>query len=214
MSIHFTNKWVENAVEKILGKTQIEEVDLEKIKYLAIGETFDNDFCVQMSLETPPKPFVNSDGGDEWLFACFKRGDAPDLLRKYEDEYEGKKTISLSTTDCEPDSKWSEYIDSDKPQELWENFQKSVCGENYYEQYEDDEQFDNWYNGVADSLWQDIELFLGLEVLRVQGLKMPNFKSFSKMPKLRVLELVGTYFSSDESMDRLYDLEQLCCWTD
>lgn len=162
MSIHFTNKWVGNTVEKILGKTQIEEVELEKIKYLAIGETFDNDFFIQMSLETPPTPFVNSDGGDEWLFACFKRGDAPDLLRKYEDEYEGKKTISLSTTDCEPDSKWSEYIDSDKPQELWENFQKSV----------------------------------------------------SKMPKLRVLELVGTYFSSEEGMDRLYDLEQLCCWTD
>lgn len=44
MRIDFTQKWVEQAVQKLLGKDEIEADDLARIKYLAIGETFNNDF--------------------------------------------------------------------------------------------------------------------------------------------------------------------------
>lgn len=173
-----------------------------------------NDFFVQMSLAAPPRPFVNANGGDEWRFACLKKGEDPSFLKKYVDEFENKKSITLSTTSCKPDRVWMDYVGSDQAKELWKGFSESILGESYYEEQEDDERFERWYGDICSSLWQDIVLFSEVEVLRIQGLTIPDFKIFANMPDLRVLELVGTSFSSDAGIDCLYGLEQLCCFMD
>ncbi len=125
MSITFKNEWVRDAVEKILEKPKTEREDLCSIKYLAIGESFDNDFFIQMSLAVPPQPFVNKSGGDEWRCACFKKGEDPAFVKKYVEEFENKKSITLSTTSCKPDKEWSDYVSSDKAGELWKSFSES-----------------------------------------------------------------------------------------
>ena len=38
-----------------------------------------------MSLEAPPKPFVDSGGGDEW-YLCLRGGDIARLVEKFKDD--------------------------------------------------------------------------------------------------------------------------------
>lgn len=126
----FSQKWVEKAVCRLFGRDTVDESDLAKIKYLAIGESFDNDFFVEMSVWEPPKPFVNTDGG------------------------------------------------------------------------------------VRGSLWRDLALFTGIEVLRVQGLEIPDLTFLEKFTNLRAAEFVETVFASMDGIEGLNKLEQLFCWLD
>lgn len=172
MKVDFTQKWVERAVQEHLGKKAIEKSDLERIKYLSIGESFDNDFFIGMSLEAPPKPFVDTDGGDEWRF-CLRGGDIARLIECYKN---GETPVQLSMFGLESeDEKWEEYAGSDKAEKLWNDFSESVSSEHYYEQYEEYDEFKIWYNGVRENTWHDIPFFTGVEVLRIKGLELPDF---------------------------------------
>ena len=64
--VEFTQKWIEDAVKKLQEKEDIYESDMEKIKYLRIGSDFANSYIIEMSTSTPPDPFYDTDGGDEW----------------------------------------------------------------------------------------------------------------------------------------------------
>lgn len=207
--MEFSRKWIEKAVCKLLGKNVVGESELEKIKYLAIGESFQNDFFIEVSCAEPPKPFVNTDGGDEWAF-CLRGGD----IEKLTEAYKGGTNVRLSMYGLErEDEKWEDYCYSDKAEKLWEKFTESVVKETYYEEY-GDEEFDDWYDGVCASLWCDLALFTGIEVLRIQGLKIPDFMFLEKFTHLRAAEFVETEFASANGIDRLSELEQLACWLD
>lgn len=209
MKAEFTQKWVEQAVCKLFGKDELGENDLAKIKYLAIGESFDNNFFIEISLEEPPKPFVNTDGGDEW--ACCLRGED---IAKLTEKFKGEKNVRLSMFGLyRKDEEWQKYCYSYKAKTLWRKFTESVVRERYYEKHEDDE-FDAWYDGVCASLWRDLALFTGVEVLRLQGLEIPDFTFLERFTNLRTAELVETMFVSTDGIEILNRLEQLACWLD
>ena len=84
----------------------------------------------------------------------------------------------------------------------------------YWEEFDDDDAWDAWCEKVERSIQQDIGLFTGLEVLRIQGAEYQDMTFLRTMPKLRVLEVVETYFASMEGIDDLVRLKQLCCWLD
>lgn len=210
MSVKFTQEWVEQAVRKLLGKEEIEGADLARIKYLSIGESFDNDFFIETSLEAPPKPFVDTDGGDEWMF-CLRGGDIANLVECYKN---GETPVQLSMFGLESeDEKWEEYANSDKAEKLWGDFSESVSSERYYEQH-DDAEFDAWYEGVSRGIASDVPLFTGVEVLRIKGLEFPDFAFLESFPDLRVAEFVETTFHSANNIEKLNGLEQLSCYLD
>ncbi len=182
---------------------------MEKIKYLAFEETFDNDYYIKMSLETPPKPFVCTEGGDEWAFCCLRQDDILPVLEKYKDEKDIRLSFGLT---IEEDEKWSDYVWSDEAKTKWKSFSQSITENHYYEQIEDYDEWYKWYNNVRINAWKDISLFKGVEVLKIQGLCLPDFSVFSQLPNLRCLELVETTFDSGQDISGLGKLEQLCCW--
>ena len=208
MAVEFTQKWVEQAVQKLLGKEQIEVSDLARIKYLAIGETFNNDFFIEMSLESPPKPFVDSDGGDEW-YLCLRGGEIAPLVEKFKDE---KSDVQIFMFGLErEDEEWEKYVSSGKAKKLWSDFSQSIVSESNYEEHESDD-FDAWYDGVYSSTWRDVTLFTGVEVLRIKGLEFPDFSFLESFPDLRVAEFIETTFDTAKDIERLNSLEQLSCY--
>lgn len=209
MSVEFAQKWVEQAVCGLLGKDAAEQSDLARIKYLAIGESFDNDFFIEMSLQSPPRPFVNTDGGDEWAF-CLRGEDIARLTEKFKDKTNIR--LSMYKLGCE-DKEWQRYCFSDEAKKLWEKFRESVVGERYYEEHSDFE-FDIWYEGVRAELSRDPVLFTGVEVLRVKGLELPSPAVLEKFSELRAAEFVETLFLSTDGIDVLQNLEQLSCRLD
>lgn len=210
MSVEFTQKWIESAVCGLLGKDAVDESDLAKIKYLAVGESFQNDFFIEMSLEQPPKPFVNFDGGDEWTY-CLRGADIKPLIEKFK----GKTDVELSMFGLDKeDEEWEEIIFTEKSESLWKKFSKCVFKDRHYEKHTDLDEWDAWYDGVSASLWRDITLFTGIEVLRIQGLDIPDLTFLDNFPDLRALELVETKFAKTDGIEKLECLEQLACWLD
>ncbi|MCI9080397.1 MAG: hypothetical protein HFH68_16070 [Lachnospiraceae bacterium] len=59
--LQFTQKWIEDAVKKLLKKEDIYESDMEKIKYLRIGN-YDCSpyFKIEISTAEPPEPFYDT----------------------------------------------------------------------------------------------------------------------------------------------------------
>ena len=124
--IVFNQKWIEEAVRNLFQKKEedILNSDIEKIKYLQIGEGYDNEFIIEMGLNTPPTPFVDTEGGDEWGDACIESNDIPRFL----DENKGNENIQLSlfNFDYEENKEYVEYVSSDEACEKWEEFGESI----------------------------------------------------------------------------------------
>lgn len=211
MRLVFSQKWVAEVLADFFDKPaeDISVEDMASIKYLAFGESFNNDFFIELSVEQPLKPFVNSNGGDEWLF-CLRGDDISKLV----EEYNGRENAQLSMYGLDrEDDKWQKYACSKKAEKLWETFSKSIKGANYYEQLSDDE-FEKWYDDIRENAYRDIAFFTGVEVLRIQGLKFPDFGFLDAMPNLRVAEFVETVFVSTVGIEKLLGLEQIACWLD
>lgn len=214
--MEFSQNWIAKAVSELLNKpvSDITAEDMAKIKYLAFGASFQNDFFIEISFEQPPKPFVNFDGGDEWAF-CLRGEDISKLVEEYKDQK--NRRISMYGLDRE-DEEWLKFVFSKKAEKAWEKFLESIRTSDYYESFENDEEcekWEKWYDGVAESAHKDIVLFTGLEVLRVQGLNsVPDFTFLDKLPDLRVIEIVETEFVSFEGIEKLTRLEQVACRLD
>lgn len=209
MKVEFTQKWVEKAVCKLLGKETVDKSDIAKIKYLSIGESFDNNFFIEASLEQPPKPFVDSEGGDEWL-VCLRGGDIAKLVEKFKDNTSIVKIFMFGLT--RKDEDWMKYVSSREAKKLWSDFSKSLLCERYYVKHENDDEFEAWYDEVAQNTWRDVTLFTGVEVLRIKGLEFPDFSFLGNFPNLRAAEFVETTFHTSKDIERLNDLEQLSCY--
>ncbi len=209
MSLNFSQEWIAERLADFFQKPvyDITAEDMAGIKYLHIGESFDNEFMLYVSTEIPPDPFVDSDGGDEWAF-CLRGDDITKLV----DKFKGMENEQLYMFGLDhEDEEWEELISSDEAEAGWKSFTESVMGSSYYEQLDDDE-FDKWYDGISENTWRDIMLFTGVEVLRVQGLDFPDLGFLDVMPDLRVLELVETRFASMRGIEKLSRLKQLACW--
>ena len=258
--IEFTQKWIEDAVKKLLEKEDIYESDMEKIKYLRIGSDFANSYIIEMSTSTPPDPFYDIDGGDEWvpgpdggtltgrfiqLYIDYAKENPFDWILADKGEYAGR-FISISPEYIE--GNLSDYISSDTPKRIfqlsthdfwkefedeykeseteddledwedtekkWRSFEKTILYVRYREEFDDLNAWDAWYEKVKRGIQQDIGLFTGLEVLRIQGAVYQDMTFLRTMPKLRVWEVVETKFQSLEGIDDLVRLKQLCCWLD
>lgn len=209
MGLNFSQEWVAERLADFFQKPvyDITAEDMASIKYLCMGETFGNEFMLYVSSEMPPDPFVDCDGGDEWLF-CLRGDDISKLAEKFKDRE--NEQLYMFGLDHE-DEEWEELISSDEAEAKWASFSKSVIGSSYYEQPGDDE-FDKWYDGICESTWRDVMLFTGVEVLRIQGLDFPDLGFLDVMPNLRVLELVETRFASMRGIEKLTRLKQLACW--
>ena len=238
--VEFTQKWIEDAVKKLFQKEEIYESDMEKIKYLRIGDEFDSSFMIEMSMATPPDPFWDTDGGDEWIPGC-EGGTVTgrfiqlfiDYIKEnpfdYIDSYTGKHVFELSDFNFwhEYEEEWykyeEEYEESEEDGEdwkdivkRWKSFEKTILCETYREKFDadDDDAQEEWRRRVGRSIQQDIGLFTGLEVLRMQGAEYQDMTFLRTMPRLRVWEVVEAQFLSMEGIDDLVRLKQLCCWMD
>ncbi len=213
----FTQKWIEDAIRKVLNCKDevITDEDIAQIKYLGIGETFDNQFFIEISLENPPLPFASTSGGDEWGFCCVR----DDNLKSFIDQTiaEEKNSIdiqlSLGLSDYK-DEEMRQYAYSDKAKRAWNTFKESITSNSYYKEFENDTTYDAWYEQSQINIAKDIVHFKGVQVLRINGLEFDDFKVFKKLSELKVLELVETNFHSISEMEELKKLEQLCCWLD
>ncbi|MDE7247707.1 MAG: hypothetical protein K2N43_07445 [Lachnospiraceae bacterium] len=231
--VEFTQKWIEDAVKKLLQKEDIYESDMEKIKYLRIGENYYNSYMIEMSTETPPDPFCDTDGGDEWgtggdgatvtgRFIKLYIDYAKENPFEYIDSETGKRSLQLSQYDfwkefeeeyeeTEPEEDGEDWKDTVKK---WKSFEKTILCETYLEKFDDDDAYEEWYQRTGRTIQWDISLFTGLEVLRTQGAEYKNMNFLRTMPLLRVWEVVETKFASLAGMDDLVRLKQLCCWLD
>lgn len=206
-NVTFTQKWMEKAVRACLGKEdgELTVSDLEQIKYLRTGESFDSDFFIAVSKEVPPEPFADTDGGDEWIFAL--RDD--DIKRFLDDEDTDFSRLYVSYT-----FEHEENTDACSPKvvKAWEEYRESIFEERYYEAFEDENEWENWYKNTAENTYRDIRYFRGVQVLRIQGLNTPDYTVFEGMDSLMTLELVETNFQDKKGYEKLYDLKQLSCW--
>lgn len=231
--LEFTQKWIGDAVRKLLQKEDIYENDMERIKYLRIGEDFNCGFMIEISAETPPEPFCDTDGGDEWktggnggtvtgrflpLFIDYIKANPFD----YVDSDTGKHYFQFSQFGFWREFK-KEYNKSEDEEyhedredtvRKWKSFEKTILCETYEEEFDDDDAFDQWQRQVRRAIQKDIGLFTGVEVLRLQGAEYRDMTFLAAMPLLRVLEVVETDFVSMKGIDDLARLKQFCCWVD
>ncbi len=213
----FTQKWIENAVKRVLNCKDgvISDKDITRIKYLHIGETFDNEFFIQMSLENPPLPFVSISGGDEWGFCCVRDDNLKNFIDQTIEEEKNSTDIQLSLgLSSYKDNEMREYAYSNRAKRAWNTLEKSIISDTYYEEFEDDAAYDTWYEQSQINIAKDIVHFKGVEVLRINGLVFDGFNVFKELSELKVLELVETNFHSISEIQELKKLEQLCCWLD
>ena len=229
----FTQKWMGDAVKTLLQKEEITKGDLEMIKYLRIGSDSCGSYGIEMSLETPPDPFCDADGGDEWEpggYGAVVTGRFIRLYIDYTKEHPfdsidsetGVRVFQLSQYDfwkkCKeeyrrsaPEENSEDWEDTKKK---WRSFEKTIRCESYREEFDDDNAYEEWEQRTEKGIQQDIGLFTGLEVLRMQGAEYQDMTFLREMPRLRVLEVVESSFLSLEGIDDLARLKQLCCWVD
>lgn len=234
--IIFTQKWIEDAVKKLLQKEDIYESDMERIKYMRIGDcNFGGEYNIEMSTATPPDPFCTTDGGDEWetdggaivtgrfirLYIDHVKEDPFDYIDSDTGErffqlppYDLWKGFKEEYEETEEEEDDEDAEDWENPKKKWRSFEKTILCETYREKFSDDDAYEEWERRTDRGIEQDIGLFTGLEVLRLYSAEYQDMTFLKAMPLLRVLEVVETRFVSLTGMDDLVRLKQLCCWLD
>ncbi len=226
--IEFTQKWIGDAVKKLLQKEDIYESDMERIKYMRIGDCdFGGEYTIEMSTAAPPEPFCTTDGGDEWktdgganvtgTFIRLYIDYAKEAPWDYMESGTGERFFQLP-----PYTVWKEFTekyeeaeeDWENPKMKWRSFEKTILCETYREKFSDDDAYEEWQQRTDRGIQQDIGLFTGLEVLRLFSAEYQDMTFLRVMPLLRVLEVVESRFVSLEGIDDLVRLKQLCCWFD
>ena len=232
--IEFTQKWIGDAVKKFLQKEDIYESDMERIRYMRIGDcNFGGLYTIELSTAVPPDPFYTTDGGEEWEPDC-ETVVIGRFIRLYID-YAKEKPCCYKKSDTgkrffqlPPYTVWEEFTEQYKgayeeeyDEEVWDNsadeweaFEKTILCQTYREKFDDDDAYKEWQRRTDRGIQQDIGLFTGLEVLRLFSAEYQDMTFLRAMPLLRVLEVVESSFASLEGIDDLARLKQLCCWFD
>ena len=234
--IEFTQKWIGDAVKKFLQKEDIYESDMERIRYMRIGDcNFGGLYTIELSTAAPPDPFYTTDGGDEWdpdgetavtgrfirLYIDYAKKAPWDYIKSGTGERFFQLppytyTVWKEFEEQYEEAKEEEYDeeDWDNSADEWEAFEKTILCETYREKFSDDDAYKEWQRRTDRGIQQDIGLFTGLEVLRLFSAEYQDMTFLRAMPLLRVLEVVESRFASLEGIDDLARLKQLCCWFD
>ncbi len=233
--IEFTQKWIGDAVKKFLQKEDIYESDMERIRYMRIGDcNFGGLYTIELSTAAPPDPFYTTDGGDEWdpdgetavtgrfirLYIDYAKKAPWDYIKSGTGERFFQLppytyTVWKEFEEQYEEAKEEEYDeeDWDNSADEWEAFEKTILCQTYREKFDDD-AYKEWQRRTDRGIQQDIGLFTGLEVLRLFSAEYQDMTFLRAMPLLRVLEVVESRFASLEGIDDLARLKQLCCWFD
>lgn len=234
--IEFTQKWIGDAVKKFLQKEDIYESDMERIRYMRIGDcNFGGLYTIELSTAAPPDPFYTTDGGDEWdpdgetavtgrfirLYIDYAKKAPWDYIKSGTGERFFQfppytYTVWKEFEEQYEEAKEEEYDeeDWDNSADEWEAFEKTILCQTYREKFDDDDAYKEWQRRTDRGIQQDIGLFTGLEVLRLFSAEYQDMTFLRAMPLLRVLEVVESRFASLEGIDDLARLKQLCCWFD
>ncbi len=234
--IEFTQKWIGDAVKKFLQKEDIYESDMERIRYMRIGDcNFGGLYTIELSTAAPPDPFYTTDGGDEWdpdgetavtgrfirLYIDYAKKAPWDYIKSGTGERFFQLppytyTVWKEFEEQYEEAKEEEYDeeDWDNSADEWEAFEKTILCQTYREKFDDDDAYKEWQRRTDRGIQQDIGLFTGLEVLRLFSAEYQDMTFLRAMPLLRVLEVVESRFVSLEGIDDLARLKQLCCWLD
>lgn len=234
--IEFTQKWIGDAVKKLLQKEDIYESDMERIRYMRIGDcNFGGLYTIELSTAAPPNPFYTTDGGDEWdpdgetavtgrfirLYIDYAKKAPWDYIKSGTGERFFQLppytyTVWKEFEEQYEEAKEEEYDeeDWDNSADEWEAFEKTILCQTYREKFDDDDAYKEWQRRTDRGIQQDIGLFTGLEVLRLFSAEYQDMTFLRAMPLLRVLEVVESRFASLEGIDDLARLKQLCCWFD
>ncbi len=234
--IEFTQKWIGDAVKKFLQKEDIYESDMERIRYMRIGDcNFGGLYTIELSTAAPPDPFYTTDGGDEWdpdgetavtgrfirLYIDYAKKAPWDYIKSGTGERFFQLppytyTVWKEFEEQYEEAKEEEYDeeDWDNSADEWEAFEKTILCQTYREKFDDDDAYKEWQRRTDRGIQQDIGLFTGLEVLRLFSAEYQDMTFLRAMPLLRVLEVVESSFASLEGIDDLARLKQLCCWFD
>ena len=235
--IEFTQKWIGDAVKKLLQKEDIYESDMERIRYMRIGDcNFGGLYTIELSTSAPPDPFYTTDGGEEWepdgetvvtgrfirLYIDYAKRDPFDYIESDTGErffQPPPYTVWKEFTEKYEEAQEEEDDDEDaedweNPKMKWKSFEKTILCETYREKFSDDDAYEEWQRRTDRGIQQDIGLFTGLEVLRLYSAEYQDMTFLRAMPLLRVLEVVESRFVSLEGIDDLARLKQLCCWLD
>ena len=234
--IEFTQKWIGDAVKKFLQKEDIYESDMERIRYMRIGDcNFGGLYTIELSTAAPPDPFYTKDGGEEWkrdgetvvagrfirLYIDYAKKVPWDYIKSGTGERFFQLppytyTVWKEFEEQYEEAKEEEYDeeDWDNSADEWEAFEKTILCQTYREKFDDDDAYKEWQRRTDRGIQQDIGLFTGLEVLRLFSAEYQDMTFLRAMPLLRVLEVVESRFVSLEGIDDLMRLKQLCCWFD
>ena len=216
--MEFENKWIEEAVKKVLDiqpENELTAEDLDHIKYVKIGTSshFVNGFEIQLSTQTPPEPFSDTDGGDEWI-DCLRGKDVVKFL-----DQEDKRRLLHPSMFCFGNEDYRDAM-SDDAQAAWNEYKTNIVPGNDFmtviqlSQSGGMEATDKRFELLMNELYKDVRNFTGVQVLRIYELMIPDYSFFQNMKQLKALELVSVSFTSYEGYECLKDLQQFACWMD
>ena len=215
--MEFTQKWIEESVKKFFSSENNAKNDLSQIQYVKIGEDYDGGFLLELSTQTPPIPFSDSCGGDEWDSCVLNHKQIEEYVKKnIENDFSllpFRSPIAVLATS--PISYPHERtILTKEDLKKAEEFERTIFKDEYFEKHADREEHTNWHLHTNQSFWRDIHLFTNVKVLRIQSGWMEDFHFLDELEKLEVLELVESQFNSTYGFEQLKRLRQLCCWMD
>lgn len=235
MEINFSQKWIEDKVKEALGKDIITTEDIEKIKYMLIGDSFSGYFTVSISCDEPHMPYYNPWGGDEWNcstlngskiingFVDHIKADTDNEFVDEVDRYVFMHNLEIyleehedlqeeESEDGEVTLK-EQYLRKKQREKAVEQYHNDVIETEYCEEIEDDDEADDWFRRTRDNIYKDLHLFTGLKVLRLQEVGLADFSFLQDLKKLEVLELAESDIYSLDGIENLKNLKQFCFWS-
>ena len=105
-----------------------------------------------------------------------------------------------------------EYALSKKARSAWTNFEKSICKNNIFEDFTEEE-----LNEINTELLPmgDLQLLTGITVLRLYETEVDSIEYFQLFPQLKVLELAEVNIKNPEnSINFVSGLQQFNLWCD
>ncbi len=201
----FNNKWIELAVRKTLNilDGELTQNDFDKIKYLKIAEPYNNKYSLEISTKTPPCPFVDVNGGDEWEYCCVGKENFEKSLNI--DPINISKEFGIFNYSTNQIKLNEAYVDDIKLfDESGRESTESTSNNSLVE-------LADWAENV-NALVDDLTKFKNLEVLRIQGIPFNMTDFLQEFKGLKVLEMADSGSPNLETLKELKNLQQLCIW--
>lgn len=208
--MEFQSKWVENCVRKVLNKTEgtLKKEDLSKIKYAKAGGDFSGSLVIELSLITPPIPFVAFDGGDEWA-VCLHSESTLGEQYQLEDLIRFEHGFWLDHFQME---EWK-YAYSKEAKKAWKTFEPSIVKQNLFADYSEDEP--EKIDAAYQFLIKDLAQLSFLHVLRLYEIELDNPTWFQSFPELQVLELAEVSMQEEgNGIQAIANLKEVSIWCD